>query len=77
MDVLTIVGVASLFIVNIAGWIKITKDDNKRAGELNQRVVTLEHTISNGLTGKVDNISRHVATLEGKLDMYMEMRKDG
>lgn len=69
MTVEIIFGIASilfLLILNVVGWAFTY-------GRLSQKVDNLDGTLKNGLTSKVDGMSKCLATLQGEFNSVKEL----
>jgi len=73
MGIEVTIAIVSITVANIIGWIVTLKKESFNYGQLTQKVEDMDDTINNGLCEKVDSISRHVAMLEGKVDIYIEL----
>jgi len=61
------VGIISVVLINTMGWVYTY-------GKFSQKVDNLSDIVSNGLCAKVDGISRHLAKLEGIIDILRNQR---
>lgn len=63
-----VIGAGVFVLINIITWVYVY-------GKVSQKVQHLDETINDGLVAKVDGISRHVAKLEGIMDMLVKQHE--
>jgi len=64
-----IIGAGIFVLINIITWVYVY-------GKVSQKVQHLDETINDGLVAQVGGISRHVAKLEGTIDMLVKQYED-